>query len=715
MLGSMPKRTPITTPLRLLPYLKNPKTGPVRTPVSGLLPSDFKPHNPDDGDALTPPLDPEEAALIKRVKAKAMGLVPVRVPVPLTDGPGLQEAANRGPGTLGALLTGKGFQVTEEEIDDAAEEVGREDAADSTWEGITKQMIRSSCAFFAQEVLTGPVQAPYNGKFFISEHHEEWDDLVTNFDRVCVLAPRDHGKTFFFNFAYPLWKASTMPWGKGFILSATAPQAERILEDIIAEVEGNPELHWLIPTRKESRKWSSRYVRFSNGHRIYARGFGTKVRGFHPDYIIVDDGLNDETAYSELVRRKQTDYFYNAISNMVTPGGQIVVVGTPFHQADLYADLDENDEYEFRKYQAIQEDNTALWPERYCMDENPPHGVASLPRKRREIGPVRFTREFMCEPVSDDMSLFPLRLFKGDPVEQFNITLGMPKEFWEKAGVTRFVGVDFAMSSNVSADYTVVWTMGIDGMGNRWIIDIQRERGLAYQDQLSLINSVGRKYEPALMFLEDNQMQRIFGDELIRTSDLPIRKFTTGVQKHSLEKGIPSLRVLLENSKFRIPRGDKHSVELTDIWIAEMRSFTWIDGKLQSVGGHDDAPMACWICDQAIRQGGFSFTFGDDEFEGSLDDLMAEMTGEDEDVSADDDDGDDLSPTVSTTGAATKTKGKPKLSELEGDDLLRAILKKRMPHVKKSRVPRAKGGNGGSKKPKEQPSASDLVDESDYW
>ena len=146
----------------------------------------------------------------------------------------------------------------DERVVDRPESSSLSPAEDPAWEGLKKQMIRASCAFFAQEVLTGPAQEPYFGKFFISEHHEEWDDLVTNFDRICVLAPRDHSKTLFFNFAYPLWKACTVPWGKGFILSATAPHAERILEDKIAEVEGNPELHWLIPTRKESRKWSSR-------------------------------------------------------------------------------------------------------------------------------------------------------------------------------------------------------------------------------------------------------------------------------------------------------------------------------------------------------------------------------------------------------------------------------------------------------------------------
>lgn len=486
---------------------------------------------------------------------------------------------------------------------------------------LTEQMLRESCIFFAQEILSGPPEPPYSGHFLVGPHHIEWDDLVAKHDRICVLAPRDHGKTFFWNFAYPLWRAWTQPGGCGFIFSATQPQAERILEDIKAEIESNPKLKWLEPKRKD--KWSSTSIRLSNEHRIYARGFGTKVRGAHPNWIVVDDGLNDETIYSELVRKKQIDYFYTAITNMVIPGGQIIVVGTPFHSDDLYGDLEKNDEYKFRRYQALSEKGDPLWPERYSKER--------LEKRRAEIGSIRFTREFLCQPVADDMSLFPGHLFRGEPVEQPLIKLGMPKEFWNKLGVQIFVGVDFAMSSSVQADFTVVWVMGVDGNGNRWIVDIRRMKGLSYQDQLSLINEVGKLYDPGLIFLESNQMQRIFGDELIRTTDLPIKQFVTGVQKNSLDKGVPSLRVLLENKKFRIPRGDKASVELTNEWVNEMRSFTWADGKLQGVGSHDDTVMACWICDQAIRQGAFGFSFGDEEdLQGSLEETIAEQTRDDD-------------------------------------------------------------------------------------
>lgn len=487
-------------------------------------------------------------------------------------------------------------------------------------------MCRSSCAFFASDVLSGPPEPPYFGRFIAAEHHWAWDNLVQEHRRLCILAPRDHGKTYFFDFAYPIWKAIHNPGGTGYIFSATAAQAEKILDEIKTEIENNPKLQHLVPTKKN--QWSARSIKLSNGHRIYARGFGTKVRGAHPQWIVVDDGLNDESMYSETVRKKQIDYFFSAITNMLVPGGQLIVVGTPFHAADLYATLSQNPQYKFASFPALSKEGQPLWPDRY--------NLVLLQAKAAEIGSIRFAREFECQPVSDAMSLFPTHLFEGDPTEQMAVKLGMPLAFWYQLGIQIFMGVDFAMSSSVSADYFVAWLMGKDRHGNRWIIDVVREKGLPYHRQLSIINTLARRYRPGLIFLEANQMQRIFGDELIRKTDLPIHKFTTTAQeKNSLEKGVPGLRTLLENHKIRIPRGDKRSVDIMDVWKQEMQAFTWVDGKLQGLGAHDDTVMAFWICNQAINQGAFEFTFGAeaDLFqEGDEADLIKELTG----VSAED-------------------------------------------------------------------------------
>lgn len=546
-----------------------------------------------------------------------------------------------------------------------------DDRDDKATTQLTIQMMRASCAFFAAEVLTGPPQAPYNGRFVVADHHAAWDELITTQLRLAVLAPRDHGKTFFFDFAYPIWKAVFQPNGKGYIFSATAPQAARILEDIKAEIESNPKLQWLLP-KNPSGKWSSTAITLSNGHRIYARGYGTKVRGAHPDWIVVDDGLNDEDAYSEVVRKKNIDYFYTAITNMVVPGGQIVVVGTPFHGSDLYADLSKNKRYCFRKFPALDSSGKPLWPARYEAQD--------LIDKRTEIGSIRFTREFLCDPISDDMSLFPEKLFRGQDVEVMNVALGMPAKFWNQLGVTkRYIGVDFALSSSTSADYTAIFVLGLDSLGNRWVIDIQQHRGLSYSEQVSLINAVGRRYRPEVIYLEANQMQRIFGDELIRSTDLPIAKFYTTGQgsakarrkkipggntvsqnKNSLEGGVPALRVLLENRKFRIPRGDERSVDMTERWVQEMKAFTWADGKLQGVGAHDDLVMACWIADRAIRDTGFSFeSEGEEEENAPLEQLLNESMGLDRhgkpvDPEPDDDEDDDDNEPSNGNGSSTK-------------------------------------------------------------
>lgn len=462
-----------------------------------------------------------------------------------------------------------------------------------------------SPAFFARFMMMGPLEAPYFGRVLIGDHHLEWDHILSTEKRACILSARDHGKTFFCSKAYPIFLARKYPRESTYIFSATKPQAVEILDKIKAELEENPKLQYLVPGRK--LVWSSTKIVLSNGHTIYARGYGTKVRGAHPKVIIVDDCLNDEDAYSETIRTKNNDYFFNAITNMVIPGGQIVVIGTPFHGRDLYGELKKNPVYFYKEFPAESNpgkpNNIVLWPERYPL--------AALLEKKIEVGTIRYGRELLVNPISDEMSLFPKKLFEGSPVEQFELKLGLPLEFWRDKGIDIFIGVDFAISATVQADYTVIIVLGVDDFGNRWLIDIYRGKGLEYQKQKSLINKYGRLYDPFMIFLEANQMQSIFGDELIRETDLPIQKYTTGVEKHSLEKGVPELRVLLENGKFRIPRGDKDSVEKTDILIEEMGGMTFLEGKVQSVGEHDDTVMALWIANQAVKTGGFSFSFGE--------------------------------------------------------------------------------------------------------
>ena len=165
-----------------------------------------------------------------------------------------------------------------------------------------------------------------------------------------------------------------------------------------------------------------------------------------------------------------------------------------------------------------------------------------------------------------------------------------------------FFGVDVAQSAEVGADNFVICVLAADDAGNRFVIDEFAEKGMPFRQQLATIEDWAARYEPDMIYIEANASQRIYGDELIRTTDLPIGKYVTSAGgKNSLDSGVPGLRTLIENGKLRFARGDAKSVERTDPLIAELTCFAWVDGKLQGVGSHDDRIMALFLADQAVR------------------------------------------------------------------------------------------------------------------
>ena len=486
---------------------------------------------------------------------------------------------------------------------------------DVCWGQMAYEALKQSCALFAAEKLRGPKFYPYRGHFILGQHHLEWDSLL-EYVRLNILAARDHGKSYYWTFAYPIWRARFYPGCLIYIFSANQTMAESFLKLIKDELLNNPKLEDMVPGTKD-RFWSAKEIRTRQGSVIRARGYGVKVRGGHPNYIICDDVLGDEDIYSETIRRRNIDYYLSTIANMIVPGGQIVVVGTPMHHGDLYNALKETDQYTCRSYPALT-DGVPLFPERYSL--------SALAAKRKELkSEARFAREFLCRPLSDEASLFPAKLFEGQSV-RLNYILGLPASYWEGKGCLRYTGVDIAMSAEVGADYFWIFTIAVDAQGNRWLANLRRFKGLAFNRQIEEIIDEYELMRPEVVHIESNQAQRVWGDEIQRTTAIPIRRFfTTGVggrqpmnpwkkgatqisvNKHHIDRGVPSLRMSLEAMKWRIPRGDANSVELTNIWIGEMNAIGWINGKVQSVAEHDDSVMACWMAEMAARIGDTKF------------------------------------------------------------------------------------------------------------
>lgn len=482
---------------------------------------------------------------------------------------------------------------------------------DPIFRGLFASMMRESLPLFAKEVLG----------IVIGQHTLEWGDLVSAHDRIAINAARDHGKSTFFTYAYPIWRAVFDPGCEVYLFAKTQEAAQEYL-NIILYGRNNlrgmldiASLAHLVPSQDSAKRdprvrLNLSEVRFTNGSRIRCVSWGKSTRGRHPKYVVCDDVLSDEDLWSETTRRKNIEYFKSAIVNMPPPDGQLVVVGTPFHAVDLYGWLRTNVRYAFKRYPGIVRgkdgSERALFPWRWSLE--------GLRGKRAEIGSVSFAREIMCEPITDDVSIFPSHLFP--PLYDPTLRLRPTRSEIRERGWTTYMGVDLALSASVGADFTVLFVIAKNSQGQRFVVDIVRSKGLPFRKQLDLIQRVAQRYDPSLIFIESNLFQRVFSDEMRRTSDLPVKPFIThATNKNPLDKGIPSLRILLENEKYTLPRNadDPYTIEAIDTWISEATQFGFVDGKLQGIGEHDDTVMAWWLAEEALKSGGFSFAMGDGE------------------------------------------------------------------------------------------------------
>ena len=480
-----------------------------------------------------------------------------------------------------------------------AETIKRRSPMADAW---CRRLVLASPILAAHLLLIGPPQPPFHGRFLYGNVHLEWDKILTTEKRFVVLAPRGIGKSEVFSFAYPIWQMICNRWTSGLTISSTYDNAKRVLQHIRDQIEENPLLRWLYPARRASRQWNNQAITLSNGHHFIARSCGSKMRGLHPGYIICDDLLSDEAKTSELVRRKTARFYFSVVEQLPLPEGQLGVVGTPMAASDLvYHDLRVNPSYKHFSFPILDAKQRSIWPELF-PEEFIEHKKATLPSQV-------FTTEMMVTPVSDETSMLPRALLQGDPQEQWTSRLAMPAAELAALGINCYAGVDLAFSASADADYFVIFVIGLDAQENHWIIDIYRERGVPYNQQFALVNEYGRKYHCRRINVEANQAQSILGNELIRNTSLPVKKYVMTAKKHDLISGFPMLRRLAENGKWRVPRGDANSVEKTNTWYDELESFTFIGGKVVSVGQHDDTVAACYLACEAAKAGS-SFRFG---------------------------------------------------------------------------------------------------------
>lgn len=452
--------------------------------------------------------------------------------------------------------------------------------------------------------------------FQLSWHHLEWGELVQQHKKLCINAARDHGKSFYFSNAYAAWqlyrytRPRTRSYSKrptaassnrGFLFSFSLQQGIDLMEILKGTIEENDVLKERLFPQSAANSWSATNIVCRNGARLTVKGFGSSVRGAHPYWIIVDDGLKDNVIYSSLQRNKSTDYFHSVIMNMLVPGGQIIVVGTPFHAEDLYGDLKTKNGWFVIEYPAIFPDGRILWPQRWSFKD--------LMDKKETQGSIIFSRENLCRPITNESSIFPMEILTRSLLRMENYTLVDSREEFPVKFSKVVVGCDFAISANVGADYAVFSVWGIDELTDeRWLLHLYREKGAKFFEQMNVLRRINSRFRPDLIVMENNTFQQIFV-ETADTEGMPVIGHTTGIDKYDLKTGWPHLSTLFERGKIHIPVGNVYSQQVKDLIFQDLGSVAFTEKGLESVGSHDDISSSFWLADLAASRMTTGFKF----------------------------------------------------------------------------------------------------------
>tara|TARA_R110002020_G_scaffold269067_1_gene484373 strand:+ start:1042 stop:2523 length:1482 start_codon:yes stop_codon:yes gene_type:complete len=466
------------------------------------------------------------------------------------------------------------------------------------------EMSRKSFEYFFTEIL----------EFEFSDHHEDWLKGLNESRRYCVKASRDHGKSVFF-MSYALWLAAFNPNTHIMIFSHSLEQTLEHMRFIRNNIESSDILKGLKPTGKP---WAKSYFEFTNGSRMMAKSVGGATRGFHPDVVVCDDILWGTTS-GELQRA--ADWFYTVLLPVLHHTGRLMMVGTPFSYNDLYAELEDKKAFRVETYPAILSNGEPLWPSRWPLD--------ALKVREDSMPAIKFAREYLCEPIHDMSSMFPMTLLEKARDKNLVLLDKAEQEFDENgqsSGVfgQHFVGWDPAIASDSNADYTAMSVIRVlPGSEEKQLVHVLNQKGLSGAAQKRQVILLNNRFQPDLIELEGNNFQRMFAAELKdMRGDIPIKTFMTTRQKK--ESMFMSLLMAFEQGQMKTPWGDEKSKEFTRTLETQLSRFGMQkNGRLESVGSHDDLAMSLALANWATKEfrgsivalddylGGFDEWFGE--------------------------------------------------------------------------------------------------------
>ena len=377
---------------------------------------------------------------------------------------------------------------------------------------LTAEIIRGFVSSLLQKGFDGASEIP-------DCHMEWWEYCTDSAPLVAIAAPRGHAKSTAITFSYVL--ANIMFRQRGFIVivSETEAQSVLFLNDLKKELKDNEDLVSLFNFSRFAKDTEADFIgEFTDGtqFRVMAKGSEQRVRGLkwsgkRPDLIVCDDLEGDEQVLNKERRDKFKRWVFGALLPCKADDGIIRVVGTILH-ADSFLENVMPKEHDRRticdglkttslaaksswksvKYKAHNEDFTKLlWPSRKTEK-----WLRAERRKYVDQGLSDvYSQEFLNIPIDESRAFIK----RGEL-----LALTDEDKFLK---LHHYVGVDLAISSKQTADYSVFVVGGMDEHRVIQVRNVVRER-LQADEIIDTILTLQRIYEPQMFIIEDGQIAK---------------------------------------------------------------------------------------------------------------------------------------------------------------------------------------------------------------
>ena len=369
-------------------------------------------------------------------------------------------------------------------------------------------------------------------------------------------ASRDHFKSSFFSFAYPLYCVQKVRDSKNAfgiaLFSYSEGQAQKNIKRIRQEIENNPHLKWLLPKAK-SCVWDSSTLDLSNGCYIEAYGFGSSFRGRHPKKVIIDDPCKDEGTGS-MSLEQQIQFFSGVIIPALKKDGQIIVTGNPVGKKDFLEWLENNKAFSKHFYPVLNEKGEALAPLHY--------NLAAIEDKRSVIPAHNFAREYLLKRVSDADARFKEEWIKYyEPKDLTNPRTGVMIPLYT------VMTIDPALSPGGDAMAAVL--TGTDEDMNTYLLDRMSFRG-EFRKGISMLVDMMENNDPDYIGTEIfafQAMYKIWLEEEIAKRKLPFAVQETGRDSRKKKSArIESLQPKLSQGKLYFQKTHRPMIDQLLLW-----------------------------------------------------------------------------------------------------------------------------------------------------